>query len=188
MLGGVHAGCEADPRARGLTFGRCFTRTQGAGLAPIPHASIPLMQRVGQSPPHLGYHQPAGPLAQLAEQRTFNPLRRFARCARNLGLSGVYLLVLGGGPSAVDRCVRHRAQFGLLCCAPCAGDDACGGFGGFPGEFGQDVRVGVRGDGDGGMTEQVLDDLEVGAGGEGQGGGAVAQVVQSDGWESSVSD
>ena len=41
-----------------------------------------------------------------------------------------------------------------------------------------------RGDGDGGMTEQVLDDLEIGAGGEGEGGSAVAQVVQPDGWES----
>ncbi len=37
----------------------------------------------------------AGPLAQLAEQRTFNPLRRCAWCARDLGLGGVYLLVPG---------------------------------------------------------------------------------------------
>jgi hypothetical protein len=41
-----------------------------------------------------------------------------------------YLLVLGGTPIVVVRCVRHRAHFGLLCCAPGAGDDAGGGFAG----------------------------------------------------------
>jgi hypothetical protein len=52
--------------------------------------------------------------------------------------------------------------------------------GGVAGEFGQDVGVGVGGDGDGGVAEEVLDDLEVGAGGEGEGGGAVAEAVQPD--------
>jgi hypothetical protein len=58
----------------------------------------------------------------------------------------------------------------------------------FPGEFGQDVRIGVRGDRDGGVTEQVLHDFEVGAGGEGEGGSAVAQVMEPDGWQSGVGD
>jgi hypothetical protein len=42
---------------------------------------------------------------------------------------------------------------------------------------GDDVGVGVEGDGDAGVTEAFLDDLGVDAGGERQGGGRVPEVV-----------
>jgi hypothetical protein len=36
--------------------------------------------------------------------------------ASDLDLDGLYLPVLGSGPSVVGRYVRYRAQFGFLCC------------------------------------------------------------------------
>src|SRR5438046_7911132 len=63
-----------------------------------------------------------------------------------------------------------------------AGDEFGGVFGGVAFDVGEEGGVGVGGDGDGGVAEEFFDVVQVAAGGFGVGGGAVAAVVDADGW------
>lgn len=53
-----------------------------------------------------------GPLAQLAEQRTFNPLHRRAWCPSNRGFGDVYLPILGAGASVIAAWCRTGPNSG----------------------------------------------------------------------------
>jgi hypothetical protein len=93
----------------------------------------------------------------------------------------VFVFVAAGGP--VLGCLFLDALVGVLG----GGRDRCGGrVGAAPLGVRQDAGVCVGGDHDAGMAEQILPGLQIGAGLVGEGCGAVAQVLQPDGWQAGL--